>query len=210
MLPQSLCTLAHLLTSTCTDFTLHSGPSETASDQKCFSWLPSSTHFLKHPLLLYCPLLSYSILVITLSFLIRIETAMVENLTVVFISLALGTEPRALDTMGEHSTTRVWVSPEPLTHIIHQNLEQCRLNKHQLNGDFLNMDWVHHISAVQIANCIAECSRLNSFLYIATILICFPQRALISQILKSNSKGPPLVFSLNRPPVFFAYFWKSC
>lgn len=44
--------------------------------------------------------------------------------------------------IGERSTTELLLSldSEPLTYIIHQNLKQCRLNNHQLNGKVFNVD----------------------------------------------------------------------
>lgn len=44
--------------------------------------------------------------------------------------------------IGERSTAELLLSPdsEPLTYIIHQNLKQCRLNNHQLNGKVFNID----------------------------------------------------------------------
>lgn len=44
--------------------------------------------------------------------------------------------------IGERSTTELLLSldSEPLTYITHQNLKQCRLNNHQLNGKVFNVD----------------------------------------------------------------------
>lgn len=100
----------HLLTAACPDSTLHSGPSDrdpvirTASLGCIFHKTPSA------PSLFLFILFHYSCY--NTFYLISRETAKMEPLTVVFFSVALIIEPRALDMVSKHTTTEQLFSPD--------------------------------------------------------------------------------------------------
>lgn len=111
----------HLLTSAWPDSTLHSGPSD-RNPMVRMAFLVA--YFPKHLLLLHYSPLSYSIIpVITLSIFISRETAKMEPLTVVFSSVALIIEPRALDMVSKHTNTKRLLSPDSEALIEHHTSE---------------------------------------------------------------------------------------